>query len=174
MITNLDLIDIARRERIPLNDVFMKDHPPTTVSEGGYIINLQDQDLNKGGTHWVALWIGNKKLKEIAYMDSFGFLPPQSVLNWLKTTKYKTYKIFYNIKHIQNINSGGCGIYSLFFIDFMHRHHSNIPMGDLIDKYARLFSTDPIENLRILKSYAPYYKNSNVDPLDLISSHSVS
>ena len=103
MITNLDLIDIARRERIPLNDVFMKDHPPTTVSEGGYIINLQDQDLNKGGTHWVALWIGNKKLKEIAYMDSFGFLPPQSVLNWLKTTKYKTYKIFYNIKHIQNI-----------------------------------------------------------------------
>lgn len=163
MITNIDLLNIAKRERIPLNDVFMKDIPPATAREGGYIINLQDQEANKGGTHWTALWIGSKKLKEIAYMDSFGFLPPQSVLNWIKTTPYKKYKIFYNTKHIQNIKSGGCGIYSLFFIDFIHRHHPNIPMGDLIDKYADLFSNDPIENLRILKSYASYYMNSDID-----------
>lgn len=124
-------------------------------------MNLQDQDIGEGGSHWVALWVGPEHLKEIAYMDSFGFLPPLSLLNWLKGTPYKNYKIFYNTKQIQNIRSGGCGIYSLFFIDFMSKHHPKIPLLGLVQKFAELFSNDPTENLRVLKKYAPYYHNSD-------------
>jgi hypothetical protein len=159
MIDNTDLFQIAKREGIPLNDVFQKDQPPHNIKTGGYIINLQDASLQRGGSHWVALYVPPKQ-KTLAYMDSFGFIAPQSVINWIKTTPYAKYPIAYNTKEIQNITSGGCGIYSLFFIDFMSKHRHDVPIEDLIEKYADLFSNEPDDNLTLLKGYAPYYKNS--------------
>jgi len=162
MITNIDLVEIAREHKIPLNEVFMKDRPPYTISNGGYIINLQDLEQERGGSHWTSLYVPFSNRKEIAYMDSFGFIPSQSTINWIKSTPYKNHKIFYNKKHIQNINSGGCGIYSLFFIDFMSKHNQSLPVEELLNKFAELFSNNPTENLQILKRYAPYYKNSDI------------
>lgn len=158
-ISDIDLKEIALKYKIPLNDVFMKDEPPSKIYEGGYIINLADAESENGGTHWVALYIptfGNV----IGFMDSFGFIPPQSVINWIKFSGLNGYKLAYNIKQIQNINSGGCGIYSLFFIDFMSRLHQNVSIEDGIEKFGCLFDDNSTKNLTILKSLVPYYKNS--------------
>jgi hypothetical protein len=159
MIDNFDLKEIASQYRIPLNDVFLKDRPPAKVRAGGYIINLQDATLNQGGSHWVALFVPPKQ-KMLGYMDSFGFPPSQSTINWLKSTSYSDYPIAYNTKQIQNIRSGGCGIYSMFFIDFMTKHRTDQKIDELVQKYSDLFSDDPEENLSILKSLVPYYKTT--------------
>jgi hypothetical protein len=158
-ISNTDLKDIALKYKIPLNGVFMKDEPPHTIYEGGYIINLADNESNNGGTHWISLYIPSHE-KTIGYMDSFGFVPPQSVINWIKSSPLKNYKIAYNTKQIQNINSGGCGIYSLFFIHYMDILHKSISIEDGIELFGRLFDDDTKKNLTILKTLIPYYKNT--------------
>ena len=159
MISNDDLIRIAKKEDIPLNDVFFKDFPSKVIQSGGYIINLQDGMLGRGGSHFTALYVP-PKIKQLGYMDSFGFEPSQSTINWIKQSQYKNYPICYNTKEIQNIKSGGCGVYSLFFIDFCSKHRTNISMEDLIDKFGDLFSYDTEENLTRLKRLAPYHMNS--------------
>jgi len=160
MIDNFDLKDIAIKEKIPINDIFLKDQPPQSIRTGGYIINLQDATLNQGGSHWVALYVPPKQ-KVLGYMDSFGFPPSQSTINWIKSTPYAKYPIAYNTKEIQNINSGGCGIYSAFFIEFMTKHRVDQDIEQLVQKYSDLFSDNSTENLAILKRHAPYYKNTN-------------
>lgn len=161
-ISDRDLIEISKKYKIPLNDVFMKDDPPNIIYEGGYIINMADKEQENGGTHWIALFIPSfhNKNKNIAFMDSFGFIPPLSVINWLKSSSLHNHKIAYNTKQIQNINSGGCGIYSLFFIDFMSRLNKNISIEDGIEEFGDLFDDDNKKNLTILKSLVPYYKNT--------------
>lgn len=158
-ISDRDLKQIALKHKIPLIDVFMKDEPPNKIYEGGYIINMADAQTNNGGTHWVALFIPSHD-KTIGYMDSFGFIPPQSIINWIKKTGLNKYKIAYNTKQIQNINSGGCGIYSLFFIDFMSRLNKNVSIENGIEQFDNLFDNDNKKNLTILKSLVPYYHNT--------------
>lgn len=159
MISDSDLKEIAVKHRIPLNDVFMKDEPPSVIYEGGYIINMADGEAENGGTHWIALYIPSFG-KVIGFMDSFGFIPPQSVINWIKMSGLNGYRMAYNEKQIQNIKSGGCGIYSLFFIDFMSRLHQNVSIEDGMERFIKLFDDDTKKNLTILKSLVPYYKNS--------------
>jgi hypothetical protein len=161
MISNDDLIKIAKKEKIPLNDVFFKDFPSKVIQSGGYIINLQDGMLNRGGSHYVALYVP-AKIKQLAYMDSFGFPPSQSTINWIKKSKYKSYPVYWNNKVIQSVDSGGCGIYSLYFIDFVSRFRDSVLMSDLIQKYADLFDEDTGKNLTLLKKLAPYYMNSKM------------
>ena len=159
MITDTDLYKIAKKHRIPLIEVFMKDEPPSQIFQGGYIINLQDASLNQGGTHFTALFIPLHQ-HVIAYMDSFGFPPSESTLNWIKKSSLRGFKLIYNDKQIQNIHSGGCGIYSLFFIDFMSRQNKYNPVHEALESFQKLFDLDTTQNLRILKKLAPYYKNS--------------
>jgi len=161
MITDTDLYKVAKENRIPLIDVFMKDEPPKQIFNGGYIINLQDASLNEGGTHFVGLYVPLHQNK-IAYMDSFGFPPSESTLNWIRTSPLRSYKMMYNDKQIQNIQSGGCGIYSLFFIDFMNKQNKFKPLEDSLKSFQKLFSDDTKENLQRLKHYAPYYMNSKL------------
>ena len=162
MITDLDLKEIAKKNKIPLIDIFMKDNPPKYIQSGGYIINLQDQAQGEGGSHWVAMWFPPNKQHQILYMDSFGFIPSQSTINWVKTraNEYRDKRIVYSDQQIQNENSGGCGIYSLYFIDFMNKHQRQIPTKDLLAKWETLWSDKLTNNLTLLKQYAPYYMNS--------------
>jgi hypothetical protein len=67
---------------------------------------------NHPGTHWVALAVLNDNT--LAYSDSFGMPPPQSVIEFCKDRKIKN--LYYNTIQIQHINSGGCGSYSLWFL----------------------------------------------------------
>lgn len=162
MITDVDLKELAKKEKIPLNDIFMKDKPPRYIKEGGYIINLQDSALNQGGSHWVSIYFPRDPKNYIMYLDSFGFIVPQSIINWVRNHggKYANTKIIYNDRQIQNINSGGCGIYSLFFIDFINRHQRNIKSELLMQKWDKLWDIDVKNNLDKLKTYTGYYMNS--------------
>ena len=162
MITDFDLEDIAIKQKIPLVSIFMKDKPPKYIQSGGYIINLQDESLGEGGTHWVAIWFPPNKQHQIAYMDSFGFIPPQSIINWVRERggEWRDRRLVYSDQQIQNEDGGGCGIYCMFFIDFMNKHQRQIPTKDLMKKWEGLWSKKVTDNLTKLKQYASYYKNS--------------
>lgn len=165
MITDTDLWKIIKKERIPVNAIFMKNNPSPNIKHGGYIINLQDTHDAEGninsGTHWVALWIPRLPREDIIYFDSFSFPIPQSLINWIriKGRLHKNSRIVSNDVQIQDVDSGGCGIYSLFFIDFMNRHkHMNSIKA--LEKFISLFSNDTKDNLNLLKEMTGYYKES--------------
>jgi hypothetical protein len=57
-LTNIDLIHAAEKYGIPLVCVFSKDQPPSSLTDGGYIVNLEDSHDHNGrklgGSHWTA------------------------------------------------------------------------------------------------------------------------
>jgi hypothetical protein len=163
MITDIDLRDIASQYHIPLNDVFMKDSPPSKIKSGGYIINLDDESNGRGGTHWVGMWIPKQINKPIIYFDSFGFIIPQSLINWIKLRGgcYKHNNIICNDKQIQNVNTGGCGIYSLYFIQVMSSCNKSLNVTKMLNEFNKLWSDDTRCNLDRLKKLVPYYKESD-------------
>ncbi len=165
MITDKDLWKIIKKEKIPVNAIFMKNSPPPNIKHGGYIINLQDTHDAEGnmnnGTHWVALWFPILPRQDIIYFDSFAFPIPQSLINWIrmKGGLYKNSRIVSNDAHIQDVDEGGCGIYSLFFIDIMNKHkHMNSIKA--LEKFISLWSDDTKDNLNLLKEMTGYYKES--------------
>lgn len=162
MITDFDMKQIASKHRIPLNDVFMKDDPPRRITAGGYIINLDDEETGRNGTHWVALFIPKNINKPIMYADSFGFIIPQSLINWIKKYggAYKDNQIICNDKQIQDIDSGGCGVYCLFFIQCANNWDNYFKPIRLMNEYNKLWSDNTKDNLQLLKRYVPYYMES--------------
>lgn len=165
MITDKDLWKIIKEKRIPVNDIFMKDNPPNNIKPNGYIINLQDttnaEGIQNNGTHWVALWFPRLPRQDIIYFDSFGFAIPQSLINWIRMKGgiYKNSRIISNDKHIQDVDEGGCGIYSLFFIDFMNKH-KYLNSIKALEKFIKLWSNDTNDNLNLLKEMTGYYEES--------------
>ena len=55
MITDADLWEIINDKKIKVNSIFMKDEPPLHVNYGGYIVNLQDEEMNEGGVGFFLL-----------------------------------------------------------------------------------------------------------------------
>ena len=65
-LTNFEIQEYYQNEPTS-NEIFSRDNPPNTITNGGYVINLDEyRDI---GTHWVALYVNNKT---ITYFDSFG------------------------------------------------------------------------------------------------------
>ena len=168
MITDVDLWKIIKKERIPVNNIFMKDKPPNKIKSNGYIINLQDtlnaEGITNNGTHWVAVWIPKLPRQDIIYFDSFGFTMPQSLLNWIriKGGLYKNSRIVSNDTQIQDVETGGCGIYSLFFIDFMNRN-KHLNSIEALNRFIKIWNTRPQgneNNLNLLKEISGYYTES--------------
>lgn len=162
MLTNHQLVNISRREHIPLVGVYSKNQLPDEPDfEGGYIFNLSNDTDENGrslpGTHWTCSYVEKDKKNKMKtiYYDSFGVGPPISVQNFLmKLTPYP-----YNNDDIQNINSGWCGLYCLYTIWFLSEHKHKIP--NLEDRYKLLlkqFKDDPEKNLTLLKKYVKELK----------------
>ena len=84
----------------------------------GIIFNLDPH--NKGGSHWVALFVDCKKHK-IYYFDSYGDPIPERIMRLVKTVKEqaremkKKFSFYYNDRRHQYKNSE-CGMYCLYFI----------------------------------------------------------
>ena len=154
MISDYNLIQASQKYKIPLVSVFTKDKPPSKIfSNAGYIINLQDS-TEGSGTHYVAVYFTYNK--DPVYFDSFGQILPKSVENWIHLLlPHKV--IFYNQKEIQWIQTGYCGIYDLFFIQFMSQQPYHQPPDVSLKKFGNLFSNNPKDNLEILKKHAPYW-----------------
>lgn len=101
-LTNLDLMKMKKNN----------------INKIGIIYNL---DVSTGpGTHWVAVYIDNKK-NEVNYYDSYGSIPIdhidkfiQKLSNTYATNKYNP-TIIYNDKRHQ-FGGSECGMYSMNFI----------------------------------------------------------
>ena len=61
----------------------MKNELPTKVKDGCYIINMQSSTQGNG-THWVALYV---QKSNAFYFDSFGALPPNDIMTFIKQRK---------------------------------------------------------------------------------------
>jgi hypothetical protein len=135
--TNFQLSKWADELKLPLEGIYFKNELPLKSIPGAYIINLNDSD--KGGTHWVALFISLKK--KATYFDSFGVIAPVDIEDFIKTIDCD-YK--YSDKIIQDIDNGYCGQYCLYFIYSMHFNRD-------FGKFINLFDLDYKNNLEILK-----------------------
>ena len=111
------------------NSVFSRNNLPKKITDGAYIINL-DEYANVG-THWIALFC--RKKNEIVYLDSFGvqyipneikdFIEEFSGNKNIKTCIFRT----------QEDNSIMCGYFCIGFIVFMLA-------GKILTDYKNLFS----------------------------------
>lgn len=145
--TDAELFKVAHKYSIQLNAVVFKDQLyDMDLIKGGYIINMADSDSM--GTHWVSFWIDDgRKNDAVVYFDSFGIDPPMEVREALKKIALK---ILVSDKQVQNLNSGWCGVYNLFFLWFI-QNHPKIPLEKRLDMFLNLFSDDVEKNLTILK-----------------------
>jgi hypothetical protein len=159
MLTNEDLIKIAKKMNINLVGVCSKDelnkiHPKI----GGYIINLQDvKDGN--GTHWVSfiLYQDNNTIKSL-YFDSYGIPPPIEIKNYIK--RLNDNKIPYNNRQIQKIYTSECGWYCLSFLYNIQYKRKSENIIDDYKKWIDKFSNNLNQELIILRdSFKPYNVN---------------
>jgi hypothetical protein len=80
MLNNFELEYIAQHYNFPLA-VLMKDELVNHKTKtGNYIINLESSSQGNG-THWLSAKIDGKNC---FYMDSFGIIPPQEVIDFCK------------------------------------------------------------------------------------------
>ena len=156
MLTNYDIIETCQRYQLPLVGVFNKNKIPPDKQFGGYVINMENDVDENGkqldGSHWVSFYIEKdiKGKSHAVYFDSFGFAPPVDVQNFL--VPFVPYP--YNDRDIQNINSGVCGYYCIYFIWFMASHKIKEPNLDKrYDMFLNHFDERPDKNLRILKKH---------------------
>ena len=135
MISNDDLIKIAKKEKIPLNDVFFKDFPSKVIQNGGYIINLQSSPLS--GSHWTALFI---KGSQAMFCDSFGAPPSIEVVNFVKR-RGEQMRLGYNNCIIQDLHSNNCGYYCIAFLLFMkNKLKRTQAVYSTADKYLKTYT----------------------------------
>jgi len=141
ILSNFDIIRIAKEKRIPLNAVIAKDQVDKLSKDGNYIINLENH--NQQGSHWTALIMS---AKNCLYFDSFGMPPPEAVYQFLEK-KYG--KVPFSKMEIQDMDSSFCGYFCLEFLKYVQERR-----GTLIQKmqsFQKLFKKNTKENDAILE-----------------------
>lgn len=161
MLTNFDLMDIAKYYKIQLHEVCMKDELPKKVINGNYIINLQssiDEEGNlNSGSHWCALIVKNK---QAFFLDSFGAYPSKEIQDYIK--KKRGCKFAFNNKIIQDLKSDFCGYFCISLLLHYKQHKGNF--FDTAEGFTNIFDDNTKLNDNILKqifleySAPPYHK----------------
>ena len=142
-----ELFRLAARLEAPLRWVGFKDQIPSHLVPGyGYIVNLESS-YQGHGTHWVGFYI-SRYGRRAAYFDSFGAVMPLEVIRALQGNGYV---VFRSRREIQNINSGYCGQYTLYFIKYMSAHETRRNFSRLIESFDELWSPLPRQNLGLLR-----------------------
>lgn len=150
MLTNFNLMEMCKEHNVPLVGVFSKDKlpPKRYMRDGGYVVNLQDDTDEYGnsldGTHWTAFYVEKGKA---CYFDSFGFVPPLQVQEFLSSFK----PVPYNIKTIQSVRSGVCGWYVFYFLYCMSHSGRQLPLVKRFENFLRIWSDEPKHNRAILE-----------------------
>jgi hypothetical protein len=142
--TNIDLVNIAKKIKLPLVGVFTKDElKDIKKQDGNYILNLQSSE-DGNGSHWTCFIVEGDKTY---YFDSFGFPAPKEFGKWNKE------KYFWSDKQIQNLYSTVCGYYCIAFLIYMN----NRPRLSEFQKFLDMFSDDPKKNRTILAEFLKPY-----------------
>ena len=137
-LTTSDIWQMCSQYHLKLNGVFCRDEIPSKLHQGWYILNLDKS--SGGGSHWTA-WYYGKSYN--LYFDSFGFEPPQELVNKIQPFKY-------NSKKIQNLNSDSCGWFSLYCIAYCERRGNDL---NAFNSFLSLFTDKPENNEQILENY---------------------
>ena len=160
MLTNFQLIDLAKKLNINLVNVCSKDELNKVIPKvGGYIINLENS-YNGYGTHWTSFLIYETQdhLYNALYFDSYGIRPPIEVENYIK--QISNNKIGYNTRQIQKIETTECGWYALNWLYCMQYKRQSNNMIEDYNIYMNKFSNDLNQELKILKElFKPWNVN---------------
>jgi hypothetical protein len=114
-LSNSDINLICNTLKIPLKGVFMKDEFKLPLSDGYYVMNLQNLDEN--GSHWVAF----VKIKSnVYYHDSYAVIMPQNQYDLFKSEQIN---IFYNTLQKQSLDTTSCGWWSIII---QKEHYKNV------------------------------------------------
>lgn len=125
--------DCPTKIKCELSNLDLTNMKKNNINKVGIIYNL---DVSSGqGTHWVAMYIDNKK-NQINYYDSYGSKPTQLIHNFIKLLVDKhNSEVIYNDKRHQYGHSE-CGMFSMNFI--LERLHGtsmyDISQMDIPDK----------------------------------------
>ena len=111
-LSNSDINIICNTLKIPLKGVFMKDEFKLPLSDGNYVMNLQDS--HEGGSHWVA-FIKNKS--NIFYHDSYAVIMPQNQYDLFKSEQNN---IYHNTLQKLSLDTTSCGWWSIYFLYYMY------------------------------------------------------
>ena len=129
ILSNFDIIRIAKEKRIPLNAVIAKDQVDKLTKDGNYIINLENH--SQAGSHWTALIMS---AKNCLYFDSFGMPPPEAVYKFLEK-KYG--KVPFSKMEIQDMDSSFCGYFFFFFLKFVQERRGSL--AQKLQSFQKLF-----------------------------------
>ena len=131
---------------------FFKDTLPEELEERCYyIVNIDDSDSGKGGTHWCVLYCMNPNY--ILWFCPFGYPPPQEIEDRFKIIKY-------NHKDIQDYESTACGYFCIAFIKFSY-HMQDVKRA--IYKFYDLFCKNTKKNDYVLCNMLNGFLNMNLE-----------
>ena len=100
--------------------------------------------MGNAGTHWVTLWIEDNKA---VYFDSFGIAMPEEVKQFISGMRYE-----YSEKQIQDLDTGICGFYSIYFLYYMTKMMRRVPHPfKRFQMFLQKFSQEPDDNRKILE-----------------------
>lgn len=104
MTTNIDLINMAQKNKIRLDYIIYKNELFKIPYSNRLSIIINMSSVGHAGTHWVSLYTDKDKTY---YFDSFGDIPPQEVLSWSPKP------VVFNDYQIQHFSSKMCGEHSI-------------------------------------------------------------
>lgn len=117
LLSTNDLVEMCNKMKINLIQCVSKSFlriPPTRRVNSCYIINLDDTT----GSHWTCIFVN--KLNEAVYMDSYGQMPPTSVITFFKNNGIKW---IYSTIQVQDYSSVLCGYFCIYFLFYMSLHN---------------------------------------------------
>lgn len=115
MTTNIDLINLAKKNRVQLDYILFKDQLISIPYKPGLHMILNMSSFGHVGTHWVALIALQQSL---FYSDSFGMEPPIEIENWAKINSIP--KIVYNDYQLEKLDGNNCGQLALKMLELFN------------------------------------------------------
>lgn len=156
-LSNFELQKLAKIEGIKINAIVYKDNLKDLEPKTGYyIINLQDNVENTGGTHWTLLII---KTNFCFYYDPFGVLPTPDVIDFCK--RIQNVRLAYSRQIMQNIKSSTCGFYVLAVMIYLKNVKTN-QLYKKMNNYFRLYFEDNTKKND--KNLAKFFKKYSKQP----------
>lgn len=146
MLSNFDIEKLCKFYKLPLIAICMKDELPTVVKDGCYVINMQSSTQGNG-THWIGLYIHKSNA---FYFDSFGAVPPNEVLSFVK--RKQGCHLFYSNWITQDLKSDACGYYCIAFLIYLHQNRSK-DLKQIFNEFTNNFHDDTTKNDEVLKSF---------------------
>ena len=136
-LTNVQLFNIAKINKIELNKVIMIDEifKLPRFKNMNIIVNLDTTNGN-GGSHWITLI---KRNCCCFYYDSFGAICHKNIIKWCYVNGFK---LGYSAYIVQSLESKKCGFYCLDCIHHIQGANSNnlfIKANEFVNKYEPLF-----------------------------------